>query len=92
MSNRHQWLFNLETAQQECRLCIDKWRILMTRVQNIVEEHEEYTPEAFKASILELMPEFARIANAAAARLQIMVQLKCGEMKFHGGKPEEFGN
>jgi hypothetical protein len=90
MSNGHQWLLNnLETAQQECRVCFAKWETLTTRIRKMVEEHEEYAPDAFKTSILELLPEYVRAANAAVARLQIMVQIKCGEMKFHGDKPED---
>ena len=91
MSNGHQWLLNLETAQRECRECFAKWQTLTTRIRKMVKEHEEYAPDAFKASILELMPEYMRTANAAVARLQIMVQIKCGEMRFHGDNPEESG-
>ena len=58
----------------------------------MVEEHEEYAPDAFKTSIPELLPEYARAANAAVARLQIMVQIKCGEMRFSEDKPEESGD
>ena len=91
MSERPQWHLDVETAKQECRLCFDKWQALTSRIRKMVEEHEEYAPEAFKASIVELMPEYMRTANAAVARLQIMVQIKCGEMRFHGDKPEESG-
>jgi hypothetical protein len=46
-----------------------KWQALTSRIRKMVEEHEEYAPEAFKSSILELMPEYVRAANAAVARL-----------------------
>ena len=91
MTDGHQWLLNVETAQRECQVCIAKWQTLTTRMLKMVEEHEEYAPDAFKASVLELMPEYVRAANAAVARLQIMVQIKCGEMKVHGDKSEESG-
>jgi hypothetical protein len=89
MTDGHQWLLNLETAQQECQVCFAKWQTLTTRMLQMVEDYEQYAPDAFKASVLELMPDYVRAANAAIARLQIMVQIKCGEMKVHGDKSEE---
>jgi hypothetical protein len=92
MSNRPAWHLDVDTAQRECRICFAKWQELTNRIQKMVEEHEEYEPDAFKASILELMPEYARAAKAAVARLQIMVQIKSGEMRWHEDKPEESGD
>jgi hypothetical protein len=92
MTDGHRWLLNLETAQQECQECFAKWQTLTIRMLKMVEDHEEYAPDAFKASVLELLPEYVRAANSAVARLQIMAQIKCGEMRIHGDKPEESGN
>jgi hypothetical protein len=89
MSEKPEWHLNVATAQRECRVCFAKWQALTSRIRKMVEKHEEYEPEAFKASILELMPEYVRAANAAVARLQIMVQIKSGEMRFNEEKPEE---
>jgi len=89
MSERPTWHLDVETAQRECGVCFAKWQALTRRMQKLVAEHEEYAPEAFKASILELLPEYVRAANATVARLQIMVQIKCGEMRFHGAQPKE---
>jgi len=89
MSEKPAWHLDVDTAQQECRTCLDKWQTLTNRIRKMVEEHEEYAPDAFKASILELMPDCVRAANAAVARLQIMVQIKCGEMRYHEDKSEE---
>jgi hypothetical protein len=91
-SEKPQWHLDVETAHRECRVCFAKWQTLTSRIRKMVEEHAEYAPDAFKASILEFMPEYTRAANAAVARLQIMVQIKCGEMRFHGDKPEESGS
>ena len=91
-NERPQWHLDVKTAQRECRVCFAKWQALTSRIRKMVEEHEKYEPEAFKASILELLPDYVRTANAAVARLQIMVQIKCGEMRFHGDKPEESGD
>jgi hypothetical protein len=86
------WHLDVGTAQRECRVCFAKWQALTSRIRKMVEEHEEYAPDAFKASILELMPEYVRASNAAVARLQIMTQIKCGEMRFHGDKAKESGD
>ena len=91
MTEKPAWHLDVETARRECRLCLDRWQALTNRFRKLVEEHEEYAPDAFKASILELMPEYKRAANAAVARLQIMTQIKCGEMRVHGDNPEESG-
>ena len=80
-NERPKWHLDVGTAQRECRVCFAKWQALTSRIRKMVEEHEEYAPEAFKASILELMPDYVRAANAAVARLQIMVQIRnCGEI------------
>ena len=71
-------------------MCFEKWEAITARMLLLIEKREQYAPEAFKASVLELMPEYARAANAAVARLQILSQIKCGEMRFNEGKPEKF--
>ena len=83
MSEKPQWHLDVETAQRECRETLDKWQIFTTRIRTMVEEHEEYAPDAFKSSMLELLREYVRAANAAVARLQIMTQIKCHEMGYH---------
>lgn len=89
MSDTPAWHLDVDTAQRECRICFAKWQEFTNRLREIVEEHEEYAPDAFKASILELLPEYVRAANATVARVQIMTQIKCGEMRFHSNNPEE---
>jgi hypothetical protein len=90
-NERPQWHLDVKMAQRECRETLDKWETFTTRIRKIVKEHKEYAPDAFKASILDLLPEYVRAANAAVARLQIMVQTKCGEMKVYDDKPEDSG-
>jgi len=92
MSEKPAWHLDVETAQRECRTCLDKWQALTNRIRKMVEEHEEYVPDAFKSSVMALLPDYVRAANAAVARLQIMVQIKCGEMRFHEDGPEESGD
>jgi hypothetical protein len=47
-----------------------------------------YTPDAFTTSLDQMMPEFRRATLAAIARLQIMAQIKSGEMRYHEDAPE----
>jgi hypothetical protein len=83
MSEKPKWHLDVGTAQRECRETLDKWQAFTNRIRTMVEAHEEYTPDAFKTSMLELLREYVRAANAAVARLQIMTQIKCGEMRFN---------
>src|SRR5260370_6505218 len=89
MSERPAWHLDVKTAQEEVRVCFAKWQELTNRIQKIVEGHEAYAPDAFKTSLQELTPEYKRAANAVVARLSIMAQIKCGEMRLNGGEPEE---
>jgi len=91
-NGKPQWHLDVGTAQRECLVCFAKWQALTSRIRKMVEEHEEYAPDGFKASILGIMPDYVRAANAAVARLQIMVQIKSGEMRFNEDKPEESGD
>ena len=88
-SERPAWHLHVDTAQRECRVCFAKWQALTNRIRKMVKEHKGYTPDAFKSSILELMPEYMRAANALVARLQIMTQIKSGEMRCHEDSLEE---
>jgi len=54
MSEKPQWHLDVETAQRECEVCFNKSEAFTTRIRTIVEAHEEYAPDAFKTSMLEL--------------------------------------
>ena len=86
------WHLDVETAQKEVQVCFAKWQELTNRIQKIVDGHEAYAPNAFKASLEELMPEYKRAANGAIARLAILAQIKCGEMRFSGDEPDQSGD
>ena len=83
MTESPTWHLDVETAQRECRLCFERWLSQMNRVRELVEQHETYAPESFKESVEELMPELRRTTLAAVARLQILTQIKGGEMQWH---------
>jgi hypothetical protein len=61
----------------------------MNRLRELVEQHATYTPEASKASLQQMMPEFRRVTLATVARLQIMAQIKGGQMRYQVDEPEE---
>jgi hypothetical protein len=92
MSERPAWHLDVGVAQEEVRVCLAKWQELTNRIQKIVEGHAAYAPDAFKTSLQELLPEYKRAANAAVARLGIMAQIKCGEMRFSGDEPDRSGD
>ena len=89
MSQGPLWHTDVETAAKECRETLDQWQSQVSRVRELVEQHETYAPEAFKASVEGLLPEFRRATLAAVSRLQILTQIKSGEMRFRGDEPEE---
>lgn len=70
-------------AQRKCRLCFAEWQTLTNQIRKMVEEHEQYTPDVFKTSVLELLPDYERAANAALAQLRIFVELKSGETQVN---------
>jgi hypothetical protein len=90
MSETPAWRLDVEMAAKECRVCFEKWQAQMNRLRKLLEQHETYTPEAFKASLEETMPEFRSATLAAVSGLQIMAQIKSGEMGYHEDEePEE---
>ncbi|HXX17939.1 MAG TPA: hypothetical protein VEJ46_00915 [Candidatus Acidoferrum sp.] len=91
MSERPAWHLDVETAKRECQVCFDKWQSQMHRLGELVAHHETYTPEAFEASLEEIMPEFQRTTLASVSRLQIMAQIKGGEMRYHEDEAEQGG-
>jgi butyrate kinase len=83
------WHLDVETAQKEVQACFAKWQELTNRIQKIVDGHEAYAPDAFEASLEELMAEYKRAANAVVARLGIMAQIKAGKMQFSVEGPDQ---
>lgn len=83
------WHLDIETAQKEVQACFAKWQELTNRIQKIVDGHEGYAPDAFEASLEELMAEYKRAANAVVARLGIMAQIKAGKMQFSVEGPDQ---
>lgn len=92
MSEAPMWHLDLSMAVHETELCFDKWQLQMDRFRQLLQHHETYAPDAFRASLEEMMPEFRRATLAAVARLQIMAQIKSGEMRYHPGEPARPGD
>lgn len=91
MSETPAWHLDVGTAERECRLCFDKWQSQMNRLRELVEQHETYAPAAFRASLEGIMPEFRRATLAAVSRLQIMAQIKSGDMHYQEDEPKKGG-
>jgi hypothetical protein len=82
MSERPQWHLDVETAKQECRTCLDKWLIQIERLRQLVENSDAFAPDALRVSVEESMPDMQRAARASIARLQILVQIRAGDMHY----------
>jgi hypothetical protein len=92
MSERPPWHLDVETAKGECRLCLVKWQEQIERLRQLVENSDSFAPDALRVSFEESMPEMKRAAQAAIARLQILVQIRAGEMRYHEDEPEGSGD
>jgi hypothetical protein len=88
MSEMPTWHLDLDLAIGEANSCFGKWQSQMDRLRELVRQHETYAPDAFTTPLLQMMPEFRRATLAAIARLQIMAQIKSGEMRCREDAPE----
>jgi hypothetical protein len=89
MSEKPLWLFDVETAKQECRICLDKWQAQIERLRQLVEDSDSFAPDALRVSFEESMPDLKRAAQAAIARLQILVHIRAGTIRWHEEEPEK---
>ena len=83
MSETPQWHLDVETAKRECRTCLDKWQGQIERLRQLVENSDGFAPDALRVSFEESMPDMQRAARAAIARLQILVQIRTGDMHYY---------
>jgi hypothetical protein len=82
----------LDQARRECHVTLSKWNEDMRRLNGLLQDFDTYTPEAFTASVLEIMPEFQRQTRAFMARLQILLQMLNGGIRREGDEPREEAN
>jgi hypothetical protein len=83
---------DLKQARKECHITLSKWNHDMRRLNGLLHDFDTYTPEAFTASVLEIMPEFQRQTRAFMARLQILLQMLNGGIRCEGDEPGEGAN
>lgn len=83
---------DLKQARRECRITLSKWNHDMRRLNGLLHDFDTYTPEAFTASVLEIMPEFQRQTRAFMARMQILLQMLNGGIRSEGDEPGEGAN
>ena len=82
----------LDQARRECHITLSKWNKDMRRLNGLLQDFDTYTPEAFTASVVEIMPEFQRQTRAFMARLQILLQMLNGGIRRVGDGPSERAN
>ena len=89
MSEKPLWHLDVETAKQECRTCLDKWEVQIGLLRLLVENSDSFAPDALRISFEDSMPEMKRAAQAAIARVQILVQIRAGTMRWHQDEPTD---
>jgi len=83
------WLFDVETAKQECRVCLDKLTEQIGRLRQLVEDSDSYAPDALRVSFEQAVPDLKRAGQAAIARLQILTHLRAGTIVWRGDEPKQ---
>jgi hypothetical protein len=66
---------DLTTAQEECRICLEKWRAEAEALGTLTEDASQYSAEAFAQSVNDRMPKLQRHTRAFLARLSIFIQV-----------------
>lgn len=67
---------DIATAQEECRVCLRKWRDEAEGLGTLIEDACQYSSEAFDQSVSERMPGLERKTRAFLARLSVLMQIK----------------
>ena len=89
MSQRPQWQVDTQTAQRECRETLDKWQVQISQLRHMVEQSDEFTPQALRESVMEFMPELRQATIAAVAHVLLFLQILNGDMRWHGDNAQE---
>jgi hypothetical protein len=89
MNQKPPWLFDVETAKQECRLTLDKLVAQIDGLRQLVENSDSFAPDALRVSFEESMPDLKRAAQAAIARFQILVHIRAGTILWREEEPEK---
>ena len=82
------WLFDVDVAKQECRICLDKLTEQIGRLRQIVEDSDSYAPDALRVSFEQAVPDLKRAGQAAIARLQILAHIRAGTIVWRGDDPK----
>jgi hypothetical protein len=73
---------DVETAKRECRTWLDKCQEQIERLRQLVENSDAFAPDALRVSFEESTPGMRRAAKAAIAWLQIIAQIRAGDMHY----------
>lgn len=63
------------TAQQECRVCLTKWKGELDGLLSLVEQSSQFTAGAFAQSVNDRLPQLQRHLKSSLARLSIFIQV-----------------
>jgi len=72
----------IKQARRECEITMGKFRTEMEKLAALIERHSDYTPAAFEESVRERMPNVRRHAQVFVTRLQILIEILNGRIKW----------
>ena len=83
------WLFDVDVAKQECRICVDKLTEQIGRLRQLVDDSDSFAPDALRVSFEQAVPDLKRAGQAAIARLQILAHIRAGTIVWRGDEPKQ---
>ena len=83
------WLFDVDVAKQECRICLDKLTEQIGRLRQLVDDSDSFAPDALRVSFEQAVPDLKRAGQAAIARLQILAHIRAGTIVWRGDEPKQ---
>jgi hypothetical protein len=82
------WLFDVDVAKQECRICLDKLTEQIGRLRQLVDDSDSFAPDALRVSFEEAIPDMSLAGRAVIARLQILAHIRAGTIIWRGDDPK----
>jgi hypothetical protein len=73
---------DVETAKRECRTWLDECQGQIERLRQLVETSDTLAPDSLRVSVEESTPGLRRAAKAAVAWLQMILQIRAGDMHY----------
>ena len=89
MNQPSPWLFDVDVAKQECRICLDKLTEQIGRLRQLVDDSDSFAPDALRVSFEQAVPDLKRAGQAAIAQLQILAHIRAGTIVWRGDEPKQ---